>query len=101
MNFGLEGASLLSPLSGRAPYSASFSRRFGILSSSPIHSPVKSLMQEDDTIKDEPTLVQIREQAQGRRVSEGDSQAVIQYEDCTGAAYRIRKGVSKTSLQVR
>lgn len=96
MSFGLEGVSLLSPLpSRRGAYSASFSRRFGILSSSPIHSPVKPLMQGNDTITDEPTLDEIREQ--GRRVSEGDSQAVIQYEDCTGAAYRIRKGISKTS----
>ena len=35
-----------------------------------------------------------------RRGSESDHEKAIQYEDCTGAAYRIRKGVSKTPLQV-
>lgn len=35
-----------------------------------------------------------------RRGSESDHEKAIQYEDCTGAAYRIRKGVPKTPLQV-
>ena len=35
-----------------------------------------------------------------RHGSESDHEAAIHYEDCTGAAYRIRKGVSKTPLQV-
>lgn len=33
--------------------------------------------------------------------SETDHEAAIHYEDCTGAAYRIRKGITKTPLQVR
>lgn len=30
----------------------------------------------------------------------GDHENAIHYEDCTGAAFRIRKGIAKTPLQV-
>ena len=107
MNFGLEGVTRFSPVpddSHHATYSASFSKRFGILSSPPL-SPVRKIMDLAatagsglDATLPEPNLSSFNPD---RRVSEGDSCAVIQYEDCTGAAYRIRKGISRTPLQVR
>lgn len=100
MNFGLEGVSRLSPVPGYSapygtPYCASFSKGFSIVSSPP-PSPARRM----EGITANGGLGRLA-RATNRRMSEGDSQAVIQYEDCTGAVYRIRKGVDKTPLQVR
>ena len=95
MNFGLEGVTLFSPVPGySASYSASFSKRFSIVSS-PL-SPIRRM--DGQTMADN---AKANGSSRDRRMSEGDSHAVIQYEDCTGAIYRIRKGISeKTPLQV-
>lgn len=93
MNFGFEGATPFVPIAHTNTYTASFSRRLNLLSTSPI-SPIKRDM-EDGSPKNDRTI------KQHRLPSVGDSECVIQYEDCTGAAYRIRKGIARTPLVVR
>ena len=89
MNFGLGDVARLRSGDATA-YSASFTKRFGLLSTPP-PSPMSKM--EGEACK---SPVDKR----NRLESEGDFSAAIQYEDCTGAAYRIRRGVPRTSLQV-
>lgn len=82
----------------RGTYAASFSRRFSLLSSPPLNSQRRLEMDSEDR---NVTAETVARSSVNRRTSEsGDHESAIHYEDCTGAAYRIRKGINKTPLQV-
>ena len=94
MNFGIGELPHLRNSPVRDTYSASFSRRFGLLSSPP-PSPNRINFDMDETQHNDSSAIHQRESNVDR-----DHSAAIHYEDCTGAAFRIRKGISRTPLQV-
>ena len=99
MSAGLGGLPpLLHDSSVWGTYTATFSRRFSLLSSPPLNSRRRLEMESEDR---NVTAETVARSSVNRRTSEsGDHDAAIHYEDCTGAAYRIRKGINKTPLQV-